>query len=919
MTQQAVATPAPPAPADGGELAVVNEAGEVGTLPREQAIALRDAGKVRPATNEEFSHAQKKAELGGFVQGRVAEGIGAVRGLASTVGLPADAAALQVTEAVGGKQSASKLREYLQGQKEVHPFESGFGEFGGMVGGTIAGGGVGIAKVGSAARSLAGGGKVLGGLAAGAAEGALYSGVEHVNEDALGDHATTAESLIAEMGHGALVGGLLGGGIGGVELGAGAAKNSIGRLLSRAQTGEQATKALAQGKLGGLVDGYAKAAAATSGTDANVIRELLENPEARRVAAFEAPAMREQAARDVKVHLDDLLESTKGLTDEARGALKREYVAKAVAGVDKKQAAETAWSTISNLKADVQAMASDAKKYGLGSTLKSMDEYLEGQAGRIRKAAQADDVAEMFSTLDDTKRALGKWTKAAQAVEKSPDPLKLVRGRETRDELQAMYERTRAGLEDHGVWGKAAQDQAAINKAWAKHIDSSRMFESKLTTTVGRDPANPWVDIRRVDPAKADSYVRNLTNANNDLVHKGIKDYVDSSQELARAIGGAYELPAEKAALVARAAKSAESFGGAIAKGENALVRANQLEQLLAAEKGGTSLMGMALAASMGPLGVVGGIAGHALSRPGTVIKQIAAAERMGQNLLDLVAVQKAAANTKNQITSGVRGFLAPAKQLATAAGGASKAVARGGVRAASRAGAVAMLPKEKGEDDTRALARITADVARAAANPKAHAAAVAESTRGLGRSAPNTSASIAATSGRAIQFLAAKIPKGTRNDEGLQQHLMQARIPVSEMARFARYYAAVDRPMRIVEELQAGTLSHETVEAVREVYPKLYEQVRNEIITTAAEAKEPLPYEKVKQLSILFDAPLDETFTRGYIVRSQQVYAQVGQQKVAEGQARQARPGPKASAMGVTTTAAVTTPLQSVMGGTSS
>lgn len=1005
--------------AKNAQVPVVNQAGEVGTLaetdlPGAMAKGVRLASPDQVAqARAEARHAEDKERYGGkgvvgkHVEDLTAQGAAVARG--ASFGL-SDEIASDLGYVFGGEKGRKEVTGRLRYAKEEHPIQSGIGEVEGMLlpslipGGGAAGavarapGAAAHAVEGAALRALTREGagaaeraivKGLGSAAGAATEGAIRGAGEVVSEHALGDDPElTSEKILAGATHGAVSWGLAGGLLGGVGAGLGEARDAAGRYLQRLRPAD--VDALAQKQFGyvpkGLGDIWGKAAdasAALSGGDVNTIRKLsdlsAEGAEARRLAVFDAPVVREQASREVRSQLDSLLESSQEITQEAKGRLKASYVESAVKKGNEAQTLEFAQRYASDLRVHVEDMLSNPKEYGLIGSLKGMREWLDaldttiarierGEPATIGSEADALDLAtssarrkgvvnsdylregmrdmshhrgayegasadeanliatgqaparnsgktfepikvgvhdgqvelidgrhrlmaaqeagateiramlrteykgqpvtrevilpiqavetpmaasgrsanaQLFTAIDDTKRAFGRWTKAAQAVEKKSDPLALMRGRATRDRLQGIYEDMRQGLENEELWGKAAEDQAKINAAWSKQIDAQRVFDSKLTTNVGRDPKNPWVDIRRVDPAKADAYVGGLTNPNNDLVHSAIRKYVESTRELSEAIGRSWELPAEKAAHVARVGEAAKAFDGTLSKAENALTLANQFQALKSAESGSAADMvtGAIFGGGLGgPIGGILGAAAGAMAKPANTIARLAALERL-MNKVDL------------RIGSSIRGFFRNVGRKTEPAS----------LRLGSRWDMATGTAEERGAKGD-AFLKSVAMITELATTPEASTRRVADSLAGLEQAAPQTSAALSAQTMRVTTFLAGKIPPGMSDPYALNGRNARPMVSESEKARFLRYVAAANDPTTVLEDMQHGRLSPEAVEALRACYPKLYDQVRGQIIDHLVTQQSELPYGKRVQLGVLFDAPTDATLDPDFL-----------------------------------------------------
>lgn len=861
----------------GQTVPVVNGAGQTGAL---DARGLAGAGQdIRIRGAEDLARdelaaqeASDKEQYGGGgllpnAKRAIATAEGGVRGL--TMGL-SDEIAVDAAQAFGGHEAAEATRKHLAGYKNANPVDA----FGAEVGGALApvilsGGGAAAgalrgagalpratAALGTAAEEGVGrllgtgssalgriGRTALGKAAAGTVEGGAYGFGAQISEDALGDTQLTGEKAAAAIGHGMLLGGLAGGLLGGTGAALGEVRDSAGRFLSQFRSKD--ITSLAEKQFGyaapGIGEAFVKASSVATGEDPAVIRKLL----ARRAELADVPAVRDAAAREIRTGLDTLLDSSRVISEEGKGALKADYVRRAVAKGNEAEVADAVTNQLGGLRQALEEMAANPKVFGERKLLANAVELVDGaqaKADGLMVKGGSDVNASLFTLVDDTKRAIGRWTKNLQAVERKADPLSLMRGRETRNRFMGFYEDMRKGLEDQALWGKAAEDQAAINAAWTKQIDAHRVFDARLTTNVGRDPRNPWVDIRRVDPGKADAYVSSLTNPKNDLVHQAIGNYVDSTETLAKAFQEAYELPAEKVAHVEAVAQGASSFRASVARAEDALTLANQFAALKAAESGGGLSEAATVAGALGHpiIGLLGQAVG-AVARPATTIARLAALERL---------VGKVDA----RIGASVRGFFRAPEANVAGALRAGRATARANLPAvAVFAGDTRQARKESFEAEVAKLHEF-------ASNPDRTSAGIAKSLAGLDQAAPKVSSAIAMSGARGLSFLAEKLPMGMVDTKSLQPHLEKVHLSDTEQARFGRYLAAVNDPMTVLKDLETNRLTPEGVEALKRVYPKIYEQVREEITTHLIAQKSPLPYAKRVELGVLFDVPTDAT-----------------------------------------------------------
>lgn len=109
----------------------------------------------------------------------------------------------------------------------------------------------------------------------------------------------------------------------------------------------------------------------------------------------------------------------------------------------------------------------------------------------------------------------------------------------------------------------------------------------------------------------------------------------------------------------------------------------------------------------------------------------------------------------------------------------------------------------------------------------------------------------------RRVSFLASKLPK--RPDLPVM-HLGPDNWRPSDMAirQFARFVAAVEDPGAIEERLADGSVTPEDAEAMRTVFPEMFEDLKRRIVESLPELQKSLPYERRLALSIFSGVPVD-------------------------------------------------------------
>lgn len=851
---------------------------DAGTVDAKDAAAAFHDG-ARAANEGEFRKAQQAARYGGVGGAIEAGAVGAARGAAGAFGVPLDQVAVGAAElgdqigltharqeidpyqGARSVSTADDMRARLAGLQEQHGVASTLGELGGMAATLATGGGV-MGRVGAAAEELGGvGGKFLGSVARNAAEGAYMGGIGGANEAALGpDHEAIASKVMAGMGHGAIVGGALGGALHlGTEALAGA-RDKLGRWASTVRP--QDIEKVAEGQFGHAPKGlgekiqetYARMSSAASGKDEGLIRKFTElspeGAEARRIAVFDAPKIQEEAERAVRKHIDELMSSGDLVAAEARGGLKADYVKKAVARGNEAEVQGFASSKIGSILEGAQAQL-DAE---MAPTMLKSVETTSKLAYAAQEAIAGGDNAAAFVALDNMKRGVQRLTSTGyRSLRAIADPVDQLNAKRTVAWLDGVAADLRSSLEDQKLWGKAAIDQREINAAWTKQIDASKRFHRSLTTEVGRDPANPYIELRGADPAKVSSYVKNLTNPNNDLTHKAVRDYVESTGELADAIGRSYDLPADKLAEVGRVKDAASSFKGAIDKAENSLVTANQYQQLMGGPEAGTVA---------GALGTVGGIVG---GLPGGILGTVAGgamntAKQPARVIAQMAALERITSSVDNDIARGVKSFLSGGKEAAT--------------KALEPAASVEMLAGKGGP--RKVFESKVKEIQQLAGNKEELLARTQSFTSQFSEAAPNVATALTAATIKGVDYLAKHAPPGfQQRPEALEWGIKEEPLYTdAEMREWSRRAAVVNDPREVLRSMKKKMLTPEEVDALKEVHQPIFQQMQREFKRQAIEKPQKFNYSQSLQIELTFGTPLTRTLDPDFMKAVQASFA---------------------------------------------
>lgn len=462
------------------------------------------------ASNADLARQRADEQFGGVGGAALAAAAGAGRGL--TFGLSD-----QALVALGGEQTRATLR----GLQEVNPNASLGGEVLGALAPALATGGSaaagrlglgavgrgglvaaeaatalprGVAAVGRAAEGLtarlAGEGLVGRALASGAgaaAEGALYGVGQEISRAAITNNDLTAERLMAAMGHGALLGGAAGAGLGaGATLlrraadragEAGAALLRRGEAAEAKLTGELASAApkTEAGVRGVLSDLGREQAIKATGADAAIVRQI------------------KTAGRDVEDRIvRQLLEDAPRAVGKEPGALLSRAEKATAAKTLEAQAGKRVGDLVeqigtSSARADVGALAAEFRTSKLvemgqrsGPEATKAVKKLEGWLDDLTtKVAEGDAVA-----LQKYKRDLGDataWSPHLASYDKPVEALKRDLYRRVDQEIAALGEKAapELGAGFAASWKNAKADYQA-----------ARLFRDAAEKGVERETAN---------------------------------------------------------------------------------------------------------------------------------------------------------------------------------------------------------------------------------------------------------------------------------------------------------------------------------------------------------------------------------------------------------------------------------------------
>lgn len=885
----------------GQRVDIILRDGTPADVPEEQLQQALEAGaEVDSAPIQER---RGQLDLARSTGGQVVSGImgadEAILGLGSGVGFAA-------LEAIDGKGTADETRAAIREMRDENPLA-------GLAGNAVAG-----AVLGGPSMALEGLGSTtaarVGATALGAAVEGGMQGLGHAMvESNLGNPEANAEGYFADQfASNFLLGGAVGlglGGLGEVARGAGsglrknakalgevgaeaagdvragrelvgeyrAAEGAVDQIMSAGKytLGEarkvvsdvekMAKQSLADETVGGVFEKYVAQVAKDDPTLASVMRTQFDRGAQ---LASKGESKLDDLARGLAERGDKMLEVEQKLYDESITAKGRK-MAELVDPTKRLEAMDTSVSMIRNVRQVADEVEDLAGGKGLSRAFREesdrFEAVLQGKGQKLSAAeskaaealsiaeenlsvakqarVEASELAKLQKARDEAQRFAEKagmgssWSPAKSGPPSAADifmaadnfkrnvgKLKsLANGQRVEGRIQQqfelLYEQTlRAPLENEAVWGAAAASaQREVNEAWANRLATRNDLGRSFLRDFGRDMSGT---LERADAGKFRGFLSNISAPGKDLDRQALTQWLDGTEAAMAATERHYGSVAEynqgRKAIAEMRSMLEE------AEGQAKTIEALQAQKLSEGEGIG------------GALGLVSDV----------FVRPLKTAER-------LAAVKQSVDRVGKATSRVVEELFGTAKQRAAD-------IAEGAKRAASREQA-----KEAGDM-----------VKHYAKNPEGFLEQIAGRLEGLASSAPEHARATSMVASRALTHLAQYAPVGHRSADPLRKD-SGAWYTESEVDDFARRLRVVEDPLSVVRDAANGTLSVDQVQTLKEVYPSIYENIREkawaQIQSLQSSGKiDSVPYSQRLNLGILLDLPSDSSMEPDFIAMIQ-------------------------------------------------
>lgn len=682
----------------------------------------------------------------------------------------------------------------------------------------------------------------------GAVEGALGEGARLITEASLGDPDLTAEAVLARLGSGALLGGATGGvlGVGGGVVGEGVratrrAAGGAADLLRETWRRSVGTE---------LSPSVARTWALVSGADPEDLgRVMAMTADGRRLRALGArgDAVFDDGTREVARSLDAVERGRAHASDFWSRGLKRDQVLERVATGRLLDQVEAGATSITRARELTRAVLSNPGDYagGTGALMRRLDQVLDAHEGRIADATNRarlrgfsgaserearEAAADVFQALDEIKREVGRVRTNRTVV-----------GSAAAGPLDEVYEGIRTTLERSDLWGEAADMQARVNAAFTRELGTRRSFVRRFLGGDGmRDDIDAFRALATSDTRVINSFLRQAGTVANETAEGTFSETLTSTRDLLRVMDEVLDLPANVRRDVAAGLAASDNAISTFDRIRADAADLNQWRRVMSANDS-TSRSVAAAAAGTFAAGPLGAAIGAAAASPAVAVRALGTIERLASS---------AGSDIANSVRAFVRGGAASAERAAN--------VAARRARVASTMGATTFRERVKQLEENR--------------DPRVMAERMASRMDGL-EVAPTVRNSMIATATRGRVYLERALPR-PRTVDGQIRPDSTALPSEEEMSRFLRIARAVDSPLTILDDLRDGDLTPEAVEAVRQVHPRLYEEIRNAVVRELARGDSEVPYDRRIALGVLFQAPTDPALTPAALALNQSIYA---------------------------------------------
>lgn len=473
----------------------------------------------------------------------------------------------------------------------------------------------------------------------------------------------------------------------------------------------------------------------------------------------------------------------------------------------------------------------DKKIQGLGEDPNAR--YLQKAADQYKQAVTSPDASphDIFSATENLKKQMQELSSYKSAEIPLADRGVVTAARD----ISPLF---RQALEDTSVWGKAAERQQSINKAFSEYLQPLKDFESRFTTKINGD--------RVIDPGKVNTYLNGLGKPSAELKQSMLDNFLKASEKYRNVIADTHanlgiESPLQPAAL--QATKSTL----------NDLTPGAKLAQVVI-NKGLAKLGGEALGSGIG--GALGAAVGH------PVLGAVAGEHMLGpfiESVLPSITkpiLEKAASGEGFAAASALGQAAVKGQKILTNATNAVLKAAPSNYLEAAQA-------TEKNKERLQAwVDKVNADpsVALNSANHVAHYL-------------PDHGGQMSKVGATVATYLGQQKPKPATFG------LLGGSQPPSkqQMTAYDRTLGIAEQPLSVLKNVHRGDLTQKDLQDLNSMHPDAYNAMKQEMtnaIINRHHSEAPIPYKARQSLSLFLGQPLDNTMQQPSIAAIQSLFA---------------------------------------------
>lgn len=687
--------------------------------------------------------------------------------------------------ATGAETALGVNPEDIRARREENPISHGVGQVAGLAGSMVTGLGEGALAVKAgemiapkAAETIAS--KMGSGAVKAAIENMVIQSGDEASKMIINDPNQSGQSAIADIGLSGVLGGALGGTAGG-----------IGGLW--------------KAKFG------------------NKIGDLAADFKGRMQEHYATPDQHAAVTEELSNHYNNI----KSHADEVYGpnGLKAQDVEKALPELNAHMLSHVD-DTAMNLSNTIEKMKKKPSNYP-----PRLVDKLEDDLNSFKMSTQKDNVtsSDLFNASQDLKQQLQSYAKFDKFVKPVDEAYDFVR------EAKSMAHGIRESLENSKIFGKAADRQKTINKAFTEYLPSLKDFERKFTVEVAGE--------RQIDPGKVATFIKQAGKASGEVKSQMLDNFLEASDKYRKVISDTHhnlgiDSPIEHTSLnsVKRVMED-KTLGAKLAE---YFINKGHSDSLAGQAKG--ALAGSAIGSLIGHphLGAIlgSGSVAHALnSALPALIKPLINADASGVGLKSAMDYALAAVKGDNL------------------AGKAVKSIFKVGQTS---------IPSNENRE-SRSREKLDRQLKDLLTDQKP----MMNIGKDLGHYMPEHTSAIAATSMNAVNYLNSLRPNSVK------QAPLDTKLPASSTAK-ARYNQALDvanHPLSVLDKVRDGTITPSNLMDFKTMYPELYNGVATKIMTEMSNhiAKgDVVPYKTRLGLSMFLGQPMDSTISPASIMSAQ-------------------------------------------------